>query len=717
MNAANPNMTTAYTTKRSNIYVHHLIYYHDIIHEVKETCHPFFQILPFDCDKPKPFRIYQNDPSIRPIFKDIQEQIKKAYHFKTRYNKEIDVLNEHSPRPFQKVSLQFLIEYSIHKRYISLKLFNKLPFILKKTGSHSIEIQNILSNPMDFILPEFQFISFRKALEISIELGLHIDLTIQIEKWCYDFMHTHRCFYIPFHKFIDRFKEFCLSIHTKYEDVIDIMNQSTVHKTIHGQHYRTTQPLIDAENILTNHIIELFYNKQFAISRQTIQTHISAFESIHQITFNSQQLDAIHGAICNKLFTINGFPGTGKSTIVKCILYVFSVISKKEELIDQEEDVEYILTAKYPTRSKISILAPTGLAYVGLSAKCRPLFNETISGTCHRVVYTQFDKKMPEKPELIIIDEFSMIDIFMLREIIDWCIIFQCRLIIIGDENQLPSIGPGTCLKNIIQCNIFSQTKLTQIKRQNSDCLLIQHIQTMTEKVLLPCQLTDHTLQLLPIQRFIQEGELSIHQIRELFRHEQFNCNNTKILTYFKDAKYICNMNNLNSIFQDLFNPNGKIISSSSSSKYTKKTEIYQYKVGDHIIRIENDYSNEHFRANGECAIIQRVDVIKQTVYIRYHDAKEDIEVHIATLYEEFSLAYALTVHKSQGSQCENVVIFIDETQHSWNKTALYTAISRAQSRCILITTDRDFISIQKNIRGNEDKQSLFMLESSIYDI
>jgi len=710
--------------------VGNLIYYKKVIHEVKEICPPFYKIIEFDADStPQPFRINQQDPEIQTIFKDVQSNIKKANNFKNRYNKEIVDINENPStiHTFKLLSLDFLIQYSIQTRLFSLKSMNKLPFVLKKTRNPTLQLHNIIRNPMDFILPEYIFISYKKAHEICEEFGIIIEFKIKIEKWSYDLMHSFHSFYIPFNRFIERFKEFCALNHEKYADVIETMNQLVINKTINGQHFRTTRNLLEIENRLTNQLIELFHNKQFHISRQQIQVYISLFETTENIIFNEKQLEAIYGAIANKLYIIHGFPGTGKSTIVKCILFIFSEISKETQPLkilegdspteeDEDEDIEYITESKYPKQQRISILAPTGLAYVGLSAKCKmsvPLFQEELSGTCHRIIYGKFDRDT-EKRDLIIIDEFSMIDIFMLKDIIEWCNTFQCRLLIIGDENQLPSIGPGICLKNMIQTNIFPQTKLLDIKRQNG--LLMRNIKMMTTHVLLPLHLTDDTMKILSIRDFInvETNTLKISKITELFAVEEFTLLNTKVLTYFKDEKYVCNMNNLNSIFQDLFNPSGSVIPS-PTAHYKNKPELYQFREGDLIIRTENDYSSEPFRANGECAHI--TSFYRGVARIKYIDdpiTVKPIEVSTHTLYDEFSLAYALTVHKSQGSQYPNVIYLIEPSCSIIEKKAIYTAISRAKERCIVISNETDFINSQKKI---DNKVSLFMEDSDTYDI
>ena len=347
-----------------------------------------------------------------------------------------------------------------------------------------------------------------------------------------------------------------------------------------------------------------------------------------------------------------------------------------------------------------------------------PLFNEELSGTCHRVLYTKFDNTTHNQ-ELIIIDEFSMVDFFILKDIVEWCRCFSCRLVIIGDENQLPSINHGTCLKNMIESNIFSQTKLDEIKRQ--DGLLMTNIKKMTNEILCKSDMIDETMTILSIRDFIRESDklLCPFKIKQLFFDENFTMENTKVLTYFKDEKYLCNMNNLNNIFQTLFNPNGLSVPSPKTNYKSKSKSLeIEYREGDVIIRTENDYSSEVFRANGECARIISYDRGNVRIeYLNVDNVKSKEVVSIQTLYDEFTLAYALTVHKSQGSEYENVVMFIDEKENSWNKRALYTGVSRSQKKCVIITREEDFICIQKRMKRLDDKVSLFLKESSVYEL
>ena len=148
------------------------------------------------------------------------------------------------------------------------------------------------------------------------------------------------------------------------------------------------------------------------------------------------------------------------------------------------------------------------------------------------------------------------------------------------------------------------------------------------------------------------------------------------------------------------------------------QAEKYTFKENDMIVRIVNSYvKGDDIRANGEMAQIISFNSSTNKIVIKYVEDGVEMKIGKMELYEEFELAYGLTVHKSQGSQFDNVVIFIDVNQNSWDKTALYTAISRAKQKCIIVAKYDDFMKIQRNMRNIDDKISLFLKEFNEYEI
>jgi len=572
---------------------------------------------------------------------------------------------------------------------------------------------------------------------------------------------------------------------------------------IDGKEYKTTEYLYNFERTLGDDFVRLYTGVKYNIDEKEIIMAINVFTTFCEIRLTHQQTRAVIECVQNKCNVLTGFPGTGKSTIIKCVCFVLNSFTNGKQIAsamfkcgtddtetesDSEDDDGYhgrktlcTTTNKYMQYSNIALLAPTGLAYVNLASKTRDsmragknetYFNPSISGTIHRAVYAQFDKaiknlrnwkkekdKEPypedesyktktsdktkpwdktktsealrdgkEKPKpkekpcipgLIVVDEFSMVDIFIFRRLLDWCKKFNCRLLLVGDENQLPSIGAGCLLRSMTESteeyDIVNVSRLTEIKRQDGGCLL-HNIKQMTTRPISVHDMTDSSMIFLDINQLCGTGELSEQFIRQIVRDHSLNSDNCKFLTYFKDPKYVCNVADMNNILQKIFNPNGVAL---PKRKYDKS----EFRNGDRVIRTQNDTSQgiTHMRANGSEGTVSFEKSYSQIMTVEY---QEDVlihqvlpqEVERTIFYEEFMLAYGLTVHKSQGCQFKTVVIFIDPHQSTWNKSSLYTAISRAQERCIIVSDRVTFEAIQRNTRNNDEKVTRFLKEFIEYE-
>jgi exodeoxyribonuclease V alpha subunit len=351
-------------------------------------------------------------------------------------------------------------------------------------------------------------------------------------------------------------------------------------------------------------------------------------------------------------------------------------------------------------------------------------YNNKISGTCHKTLYHIFSNIQKHKKhcdcenkckyilnvKMIQLDEASMLDTFVFYDLLKYCKYFNSRLILLGDVEQLPSIGPGKILKHLIDSEIFTVTKLSKIKRQNSGSLVNNILKMSTNTVQVADCSIDETMTLYNIENYIiNNKEINNQELELLIDKCNFNQENVKFITGFATEKKIFNTNNLNNLLQNKFNFKNVIIP--SNHKYE---DSFVFKVKDKIIRIENDYSSKKMRANGEEASILDFDGTK--VIIQYSGAEDKPEkIGIDELYENFRLNYCITVHKSQGSQYQNVIFIIEPNQTFTDKKSIYTAISRAKSRCIIISKPCDFINLQKDLKKIDFKVSLLLKESDNY--
>jgi ATP-dependent exoDNAse (exonuclease V) alpha subunit len=237
------------------------------------------------------------------------------------------------------------------------------------------------------------------------------------------------------------------------------------------------------------------------------------------------------------------------------------------------------------------------------------------------------------------------------------------------------------------------------------------------------CDFTDDSTFMIGIDDFVDTitNRVKPDEIRKLVVEYGLTKDDTKFITSFNKDTYKFNTKRMNTILQEIFNPinlecGGGLYKEQNIPSNHKYDNGFMFRIGDKIIRTENDYSSEKMRANGEEATIKDFDGNIVTIqYSGPSDVPETIRSN--ELYENFLLNYCVTVHKSQGSQYLNVVYFIEPNQNIVDKKSIYTAISRAQKRCFVISNEIDFVNLQQTKKRVNMKATLYMEESNTYDI
>jgi exodeoxyribonuclease V alpha subunit len=668
------------------------------------------------------------------IDKKLQQNIKSYLKFRDNYNSIISYVNKK-----KNINLFFLtiknVERDVESFFdecgLTINQLKKIGHVFKKTLNSDLYIYNIIINPFYYITETYQLITFNKAEYICLIFKLNIDFEMKCNAWVYDFfIKKNNSFYVPVWKFEKEFKKYCENMKKNVKQYLNYTNiHITIQKNISGKLYKTTNFLLKMEKEITDRTLELFYEQAYDIDKEEINELINKYEIKRNkeksdgFKLEKEQRKSVIDTILNKLSIITGPPGSGKSEIVKCINFVFEKLNKNN---DSDNKIGYV------NPDNISLLAPTGLAYINLKKGMESkLYNQNISGTCHRFLYHTYhnilahkydcsclDKNACEyndlRIDLCIIDETSMIDIFIFNDILKMCEYFQCRLILLGDINQLPSIGPGLVLKHLINSECFNVTVLNKIKRQAEGTLVNCIIKMNANVIITPKDFIDNDITFINIDNFDDNLEKNILELKEKFNLDR---RMSKCLTYFNKQTYTFNVNKINNILQNIYNPKINENDENYENDEIKSVSFYPYtfRIEDLIIRIENDYSNENMRANGEHAVIRSFDGKKVTIEYLTDNKTEILEIN--ELYDNFLLNYCTTIHKSQGSQFDTVLLFIEPNQNIIDKTAIYTAISRSNKRCIIISNENDFIKSQKNNTNVDNKKSLFMVESDEFEL
>ncbi len=397
---------------------------------------------------------------------------------------------------------------------------------------------------------------------------------------------------------------------------------------------------------------------------------IKLTESELGITYNKEQKDAIKSALTNNVSIITGGPGTGKTTIIKGIIRLYSIYKK--------------ISYEAVTR-EVCLLAPTGRASKRMSETCG-----IGASTIHRFLKWDKESNTFAVNELnkvhynvFIIDETSMLDNHLLSSFFKG-IDLNTKIIFVGDEYQLPSVGPGLILSDMISAGV-PHIKLETIYRQSENSYI-----PILAKDIKDVNVTDDYLDKKDDYNFISCDSKDIKnvliQIIEKMQEKKMDLSNLQVLApMYKGENGI---DNLNIVLQELINP-----------KDDKKDEIkvgpITYRVGDKILNLVNDIDNNIY--NGDIGYIKSIDINskKEPIIIDYYNNEVSYK---RENFNQITHAYAISIHKSQGSEFMHVIMPITKgySRMLYNKL-LYTGVSRAKKSLVLLGDKDAFIKCINN--------------------
>lgn len=443
---------------------------------------------------------------------------------------------------------------------------------------------------------------------------------------------------------------------------------------------------------VTNKIITLSI-ENFRTINTDVEFEVEEFEKNNNIKFADAQREAIIGAFDNGIEIITGGPGTGKTTIIKSIIEIYE-----------------------KNKMRVLLAAPTGRAAKRLSES-----TGREAKTIHRLleVGTSDDEKSffgkgegsPLEGDVIIIDEASMIDIMLMHSLLK-AIELGTRVIIVGDVDQLPSVGPGNVLKDLIESNFIKVVRLNAVFRQGKESLIVTNAHKINNGEM-PC------LNRRDGDFFFdnkEDNEEILDTIVDLInrRLPRFNkswdrLKDIQILTPMR--KGILGVQNLNNKLQEILNP-------PSPNKKEKEVKEIIFREGDKVMQTKNNYQIEWFRINGygdnegkgvfngDMGFIESINETDKTVTVIFDDERKVIYDYI--YLDELDLAYAITIHKSQGSEFKVVITpaFMG-SPFLMNRNLLYTGITRAKELVVVVGKPKALKYMVDNTNSNERYSSL----------
>lgn len=413
------------------------------------------------------------------------------------------------------------------------------------------------------------------------------------------------------------------------------------------------------------------------------QSEIYAFEKSSAITFDDKQREAIEYAVSKGMLILTGGPGTGKTTTVKGIIQLM----KNRGL-------------------KVCLAAPTGRA----AQRMEELTGYEAS-TIHRLLEVEFKEndasqsfvhnlKNPLDCDAVIVDELSMVDVTLFAALLD-ALPLHCRLIMVGDQDQLPPVGAGNVLRDMIDSGVIPVVVLDKVFRQAMKSRIITNAHRVVKG---------------EMPEFDNSAESDFFLLRENSRYlaprKILDLVTKRLpagygLDPMNDIQVLCpsrkgevGTQNINAILQEALNP-------PSNEKHEIRYKGYTLREGDRVMQIKNNYDVPWFKIgengtgvfNGDIGVLTRIDKANDVINVRFDDKEAMYSIENV---KELELAYAMTVHKSQGSEFAAVVMpVLAVPERLAYRNLFYTALTRAKSLLVLVGNKQ---GIQQMV--NNDKKS-----------
>lgn len=428
------------------------------------------------------------------------------------------------------------------------------------------------------------------------------------------------------------------------------------------------------EGIRSNLLRILEKGKQNKFEPKKLEAVIAQIENEFAISYDVTQKQAICDAINHKIFILTGGPGTGKTTVINGIIAVYALLHGLD--LRKSQDLPILLAA--PTgRAARRMNELTGLPSATIH---RHLGMTGDDDTSHLDDYLDAD--------FIIVDEFSMVDTWLANQLLS-NISSNTKLLIVGDADQLPSVSPGQVLADLLKIPLLPQTKLEKIYRQSKDSTIV-NLASQIQKGILPPDFIEKKADRSYFEAHSEHIPKMIERIVEAALRSGIPAQDVQVLAPMYRGQ--AGIDHINQLMQNLINP-------AKTEQIIFEATDCQYRQGDKVIHLVNDAESNVF--NGDLGYI--TDLLPA----KYTDSKQDEltinfdgnkVIYPRSEWYKIRLAYAMSIHKSQGSEFPVVILPITSSSHRMlQRNLIYTAITRAKSKLILLGEKSAFDFAIKN--------------------
>lgn len=603
------------------------------------------------------FRIIEEEPERLAEVKGISQR--KAMEIADQVNEKRDL----------RQAMIFLQQYGISTT-LAVKIYN----------TYGQEVYSILKENPYRMADDVDGVGFRTADEIASRVGIRTDSDFRIRSGIqYALLQASNegNTYLPMPELTQRASAL-LEIEPEYIEK-HYMNLAMDRKIIMRQVEDGTQIYASAFFYMEANTATMIKNldASFDVPDIEIEARLRQIEKQTKMDLDEHQVEAVKEAVRNGVLVITGGPGTGKTTTINTIIKYF-----------ESEGMDIFLAA--PTGRAAKRMSET----TGFEARTIHRMLELNGGVEGNAGFER-NEQNPLETDVIIIDEMSMVDISLMYSLLK-AIVAGTRLILVGDVNQLPSVGPGNVLKDIIDSGLFHTVMLTKIFRQasTSDIIVNAHKINRGE----PVGLDNKSMDFFFLKRYDADKIINVTLqliLQKLPKFVGASMMDIQVLTPMR--KGLLGVERLNTVLQMYLNPPDK-------RKKEKEHGTTLFREGDKVMQIKNNYQLEwEIRSkyglcidkgtgvfNGDTGIIEEINDFAETVTVCFDEGR--MVEYPYKLLEELELAYAVTIHKSQGSEYPAVVIpLLSGPRMLMNRNLLYTAVTRAKKCVTIVGNDTTF--------------------------
>ena len=606
------------------------------------------------------FRVIEEEPERLSEVHGISER--KAY----------DIAIQISEKQEQRRMMMFLQQYGI-SNILSMKIYNKY-------GNETYRVIN--ENPY-LLAEDINGVGFRTADEIAKKAGISPDSDYRIRSavsYLLGMATGEGHCYLPMDELMDRAGRL---LDVSKEAVQIQIENLAIDKRIH----------IKKTDDLTAVYLRSFYLMELGCARRlrdldivadsdvdSIRKQLELIEKSERIELEELQREAVISAVSNGLTVITGGPGTGKTTIIDMIIKYF-----------ETERMDIVLAA--PTgRAAKRMTEATGYE----ASTIQRMLHLTVSDDSDNKYYYEFNEDNPIDADVVIIDEMSMVDLPLFNALLK-AIPAGIRLILVGDINQLPSVGPGAVLKDVISSDCFSVVYLKKIFRQSGQSNIIVNAHKINEGIHPDLNIKNRDFFFLEKS----DPDVILQYIVLLIRDKlpkEFKVKPYELQVLTPMRKGNLGVEVLNPILQKYLNP-------PDSSKKEYETSDVIFREGDKVMQIKNNYSLEWKTVskngieidkglgvfNGDMGVITEINLFGENLTVEY-DGMRKVIYRFDEL-DELEHAYAVTIHKAQGSEYPAVVIpLLNGPRLLFNRNLLYTGVTRAKD-CVVLLGSRNQVN------------------------